>query len=689
MNSLTGTLNQLLGFATTGQGNNTDALLPFEGEIDLEGLLEQLGDQTSQLAGGEFNGLFKQLITADKQSTKKIDNSTIDIESEEPIDIDHQQEDLTAAIEEGLLSLGIPHKHIEEIITRGIPHPQHESQPVFDIVETGQLQLTSDILNEGQDIRGNEARYSLGELLHTEAKPQSFQPIGIEKSRGTHGNSHHVAFGSRASTNESLAIKDLAKAPIENVPEGYEESRFSDAAIDFTNSSEQVNNSTESIYPIDNDFKSSRIETSPVLQQTLMSSNGAQVNLSVDADNSDVEFQSSQESYTSDTVEKSEFISKPQADNIKNHLQQGEQKIVNKDSLSKENFSQESFLGKVKSPRAETPEKILKHEQLPTQSTRESNALEQLAIKQTTAEPDVKQKLKPEFTSKIETLSAVRYSSQHPPSNEEISSQKESNLINTGKMSKPDDEHNGMKLTLDSNPIESIESSVNTSTKISLNRDNESSQRFDDSMAISTEAAQHDLSIDNSFFRPQAHEVNLGKVTTPTTGQTIASQASQGVSAGLGQATANGQATVNMILNPEELGTVRVQLTHIKHGELGQANLHARLVVSTAEAHDMLVEKMDTLKQTLGEQNVQLDNLSIVVADSQSASKQGQEQRQQFNQQFQHGQQHNQDGQGSNTENHQQQAEKEHAFNEAMKRHQQQHEFRKWMSSRESTLNNV
>jgi flagellar hook-length control protein FliK len=689
MNSLTGTLNQLLGFATMGQGNNTDGLLPFEGEIDLEGLLEQLGDQTSQLADGEFSGLFKQLITADKQSTKTTENSTIDIESEEPIDIDHQQEDLTAAIEEGLLSLGIPHEHIKEIIASRIPYPQHETQPAFDIVETGQLQLTSDILNQEQNYRGNEAQQSLAKILHTEVSPQSFQAIGREKGKETHDNSHHVALGSRASTNESLTVKDLAKVPIENIPEGYEESRFSDAAIDFSNNSEQVNNSTENIYPIENDLNTSRIETEPLLQQTLMGSNGTQVNLSVDADNSDVEFQSSQESSATDTVDKSEFISKPQADSIKNHLQQDEQKIVNKDDLSKESFSQESFLNEVKSPRAGASEKILKHEQLPAQSPEESNALEQLAIKQTIAEPEMKQKIKPEFTSKIETLSAVRYSSQHPPSNEKIPAQKDLNAINTGKISKPDDEHNEMKLTLDSNHIESIESSVNTSTKVSLNRDNEPSHRFDDSMAISAEAPQYDLSADNSFFRPQAHEINIGKAATPTTGQTIASQASQGVSAGLEQATANGQATVNMILNPEELGTVRVQLTHIKNSELGHANLHARMVVSTTEAHDMLVEKMDTLKQTLGEQNVQLDNLSIVVADSQSTSKQGQEQRQQSNQQYQHGQQHSQDGHGSNTGNHQQQAEKEHAFNEAMKRHQQQHEFRKWISSRESTLNNV
>ena len=67
---------------------------------------------------------------------------------------------------------------------------------------------------------------------------------------------------------------------------------------------------------------------------------------------------------------------------------------------------------------------------------------------------------------------------------------------------------------------------------------------------------------------------------------------------------------VNMVLNPESLGKVNVQLINSKDG------LIAQLTVSTNEAKDLLMKGMEGLKDNLLAHGVSVDNLSIKVAQT-------------------------------------------------------------------------
>lgn len=70
---------------------------------------------------------------------------------------------------------------------------------------------------------------------------------------------------------------------------------------------------------------------------------------------------------------------------------------------------------------------------------------------------------------------------------------------------------------------------------------------------------------------------------------------------------------VNIVLNPESLGKVNIQLLSSKEG------LTAQFTVTTQEAKDLLTKGLDGLKEALGAQGVAVDNVSVKVADSQKA----------------------------------------------------------------------
>ena len=70
---------------------------------------------------------------------------------------------------------------------------------------------------------------------------------------------------------------------------------------------------------------------------------------------------------------------------------------------------------------------------------------------------------------------------------------------------------------------------------------------------------------------------------------------------------------VNIVLNPESLGKVNVQLLSTKEG------LMAQLTVTTQEAKDILMKGLDGLKDTLLAQGVNVDNVSVKVADTQKS----------------------------------------------------------------------
>jgi flagellar hook-length control protein FliK len=73
----------------------------------------------------------------------------------------------------------------------------------------------------------------------------------------------------------------------------------------------------------------------------------------------------------------------------------------------------------------------------------------------------------------------------------------------------------------------------------------------------------------------------------------------------------NGHKELIIRLNPDNLGEVRINLT--SHGN---QELSARMIATTKESHDLLKSQMDSLKQSLESQGIQVDRLSVVMAGS-------------------------------------------------------------------------
>ena len=70
---------------------------------------------------------------------------------------------------------------------------------------------------------------------------------------------------------------------------------------------------------------------------------------------------------------------------------------------------------------------------------------------------------------------------------------------------------------------------------------------------------------------------------------------------------------LNIVLNPESLGKVNIQLMNTKDG------LTAQFVVTTQEARDILSKGLDGLKESLGVHGVAVDNVSIKLAEAQKS----------------------------------------------------------------------
>ena len=70
---------------------------------------------------------------------------------------------------------------------------------------------------------------------------------------------------------------------------------------------------------------------------------------------------------------------------------------------------------------------------------------------------------------------------------------------------------------------------------------------------------------------------------------------------------------VNIVLNPESLGKVNIQLLSTKEG------LTAQFTVTTQEARDLLMKGLDGLKESLATHGVGVDNVSVKLADVQKS----------------------------------------------------------------------
>lgn len=70
---------------------------------------------------------------------------------------------------------------------------------------------------------------------------------------------------------------------------------------------------------------------------------------------------------------------------------------------------------------------------------------------------------------------------------------------------------------------------------------------------------------------------------------------------------------VSMILNPESLGKVEIQLINTKEG------LSAQFTVATQDARNILLKGLDGLKETLATHGVSVDNVSVKLNESQES----------------------------------------------------------------------
>lgn len=70
---------------------------------------------------------------------------------------------------------------------------------------------------------------------------------------------------------------------------------------------------------------------------------------------------------------------------------------------------------------------------------------------------------------------------------------------------------------------------------------------------------------------------------------------------------------VNIVLNPESLGKINIQLMNSKEG------LTAQFTVTTPEARDLLMKGIDGLKETLTAHGVGVDNVSVKLNDTQKS----------------------------------------------------------------------
>ena len=152
--------------------------------------------------------------------------------------------------------------------------------------------------------------------------------------------------------------------------------------------------------------------------------------------------------------------------------------------------------------------------------------------------------------------------------------------------------------------IESLSSETATPDEGSL-MDKQSPQEQAFKAIFSAEVESFDTRIDKvlntqNIQQPQAKpvEVNPSKILEQITKQLEGMQ---------------NTSKLNIVLNPESLGRVTVQL--IKTGE----GLSAQFTVSSQEVRDMLMKGMDGLKETLVAQGVGVDNVSVKVNDSQKS----------------------------------------------------------------------
>ena len=123
-----------------------------------------------------------------------------------------------------------------------------------------------------------------------------------------------------------------------------------------------------------------------------------------------------------------------------------------------------------------------------------------------------------------------------------------------------------------------------------------------------TEGDFADIKLDNTLKPTQNIQTNKVNTTTDIGPSKIVEQISKQLE-GL-----HNNSKVNIVLNPESLGKVSVQLINTKEG------LSAQFTVATQEAKNLIMKGLDGLKDTLMAHGVSVDNVTVKMNETQESS---------------------------------------------------------------------
>lgn len=151
--------------------------------------------------------------------------------------------------------------------------------------------------------------------------------------------------------------------------------------------------------------------------------------------------------------------------------------------------------------------------------------------------------------------------------------------------------------------IESIESENGSTNDDSGLMQNQSPQEQAVKVMIQAEAPEFN-EIKTNEVQTSAKPVTAQETTNPSKIIEQVTKQMEGMKSG---------SRVSLVLNPESLGKVEIQLINTKEG------LSAQFTVATQDARNLLVKGLDGLKETLASHGVSIDNVSIKMNESQES----------------------------------------------------------------------
>lgn len=161
--------------------------------------------------------------------------------------------------------------------------------------------------------------------------------------------------------------------------------------------------------------------------------------------------------------------------------------------------------------------------------------------------------------------------------------------------------------TLEELNVESVETETSQSDDNTSDLMNQQSPEEQGVKAMLQTDADFSLEV-KTEIKPTANVQNTAKTLSEANPGRIIEQISRQLE------NMTGGSKVNIVLNPESLGKVSLQLINTKEG------LSAQFTVATQDAKNLLMKGLDGLKDTLIAHGVSVDNVSVKMNDTQDTS---------------------------------------------------------------------